>query len=204
MMTIAHVCRKILILLLLLVAGCESRDQRLVEFARQSAEQQARQNEHIARQSETMTRQSQQLAEAARGLVEQDAEARREMIEAHSQLQHELHRERSTVDQQRAELEQERRRLALQRHRDPILAKSVETGGLLLACIAVLLVCLHLLRRVGGGTDEEALGELLLDELSSPQPRLFGDIQKSPPQLPHEHSCRDLPKDDGTPVEEPS
>ncbi len=48
--------------LTLLAAGCapppDQRDVRLAEFARESMDQQARQNEHIARQSEAVINES--------------------------------------------------------------------------------------------------------------------------------------------------
>ena len=62
-----------LIVTLILTSGCESRDQRLADFAGQALDQQARQNEEMARQSEQVAQQSMELAKAAHSLVEQDA-----------------------------------------------------------------------------------------------------------------------------------
>jgi cell division protein ZapA (FtsZ GTPase activity inhibitor) len=71
-----------LIQTLMVMAGCESHDRRLADYAQRASEQQARQNERMAKQSETVTRQSQELVSAAHELVEQDAAARRELIQA--------------------------------------------------------------------------------------------------------------------------
>ena len=79
--TLSHIRRyrrPALVTILTLIAGCESRDQRLVEYATRASAQQARQNEHLAEQSRSVTRQGEQLASATHDLVEQDAAARRE------------------------------------------------------------------------------------------------------------------------------
>src|SRR6476659_6933146 len=61
---------------LVIAVGCSGDDGRLAEFAKNSVEQQTRQNEQIAKQNHEVTRQNEQVAEGARKLVEADARAR--------------------------------------------------------------------------------------------------------------------------------
>ena len=161
--------------LLTMLAGCsrEANDARLVEQAKWSVEQQARQNEQVARQSQTVAEQGKHLTQAAQNLVESDAAARRELIESQKTLSQELHDERAGVDRQREALEDERRTIAHQRHRDPILAAAIQAAGLLLACLLPLLVCIYVLSRITSETPEEELGELLVHELSAEEPKLL-------------------------------
>ena len=150
------------------------RDQRLVEFAQQSVEQQAIQNEHIARQSQAVVEESQKLAEATKELVVKDAEAGREMVAAHREITSQLNAQRHDIDHRRDELEQERQLIATQRHRDPIIAASIQSFGLILACLLPLTVCLFIIRHMScDEPDDAAVVELLALELTSDHPRLL-------------------------------
>ena len=66
------------ILALATAIGCSSRDERLAQFAEQSAERQKEQNMAMARQNEAVIRGSDRLTDAAQKLVEKDAAARQE------------------------------------------------------------------------------------------------------------------------------
>ena len=150
------------------------RDQRLADFAQQSVHEQAKQNEHMARQSEAVVQESQKLAEASKELVAKDAEARREMVTAQRELNSQLNEQRASIDTGRDELEEERKQIAEQRHRDPIIASSIQTVGLILACLLPLLVCVYVLRQMNrSDPDDAAVAELLTLELVSDQPRLL-------------------------------
>jgi hypothetical protein len=148
--------------------GCSSGDDRLVELSRQSTERQAEQNRLV----ETNNR---QVLEATDKLVEADAKSRTEHIELHRQIE----AERSGVNQQRDALEQERRQIADQRNRDPIVADSILAVGGLIAAILPLLVCLFLLRGLFHRSDQEALAEVLIEDLVSRQPLLSGPVAVS-------------------------
>lgn len=185
-MRIVRTTRRLLLITLSLAQiGCDSApDQRLVDLARQNAEVQARQNEHLAQQSQAVVQQSQRLAEATQKLVEQDAETRRELVQAQQQLHTGVAAERANVDRQRETLESERRELATQRGRDPIIAATVQGVGVLLACLLPLLVCLYVLRHLGCETpDQDALGELLVSELTSARPLFLPTCAASVPRL---------------------
>ncbi len=123
---------------ILAVAGCSETsnpaDQRLEQFARSSLDQQSRQNEAIAKQATSVVQASHELANTANHLVEQDAKARHEMLLAYRDLSSEMNHQKLAMDLSRQEMEKERRELARLRVRDPIIAASIESFGLLLAC----------------------------------------------------------------------
>jgi hypothetical protein len=166
------------LVILLAMAGCspalDMRDQRLAEFAHQSMEEQAKQNQTIARQAEAVVQESQQLAEASKELVASDAKARQDLIGSQERLTAQLHQQRATVDAGRDQLEEERQRIADQRHRDPLLAAAIQNVGLIIACLLPLLVCIVVIRQMSSSEpDDGAVAELLVSELTSDQPRLL-------------------------------
>ena len=173
-------------LIALIAIGCSSGDERLVELSRESTERQAEQNRLI----ETNNR---QVLEATDKLVEADAKSRTEHIELHRQIE----AERFGVNQQRDALEQERRQIAQQRNRDPIVANSILAVAGLIAAILPLLVCLFLLRGLFHKSDQEALAEVLIEDLVSLQPLLSEPAAASLPGTGRE------PRLPAAPAEEP-
>ena len=181
----------LILLMLLAVAGCsqppDMRDQRLAEFAKQSMEQQAKQNDRIAEQSRAVIEQSQKLVEATKELVAHDAQARQELIAAQEKLTTQLNQQRATIDAGRDQLEQDRRQIAQQRHRDPILAAAIQNVGLLIACTLPLIVCIFVIKRMSSREpDDAAVAELLVHELVTDQPRLLPGPSLRPPALEHQ------------------
>ncbi len=163
--------------------GCDE-NERLAEYAQNSVNQQARQNEQIARQNLEVTRQNQQVAEAAQKLVDADSQARLEMAKAQNNLQQESHTERVLLDQQRQDLEADRRQLARERYWDPLISQTIAGCGLLLACLLPLVACLYLLRHLQSSSgDETVLNELLVSELVSERPLLLPPASETPPAL---------------------
>jgi hypothetical protein len=161
----ASAIRVLVLIELLAVIGC-SEDERLGQYAQQSVQQQAKQNQYIARQSEAVAQQSQELAEAAHRMVEADAKSRQELVQAQRELNGELQAERESLDRQREDMEQERRHIADTRHRDPIVAAAITTVGALVACLMPLLVCYIVLRGLADQqADADACVELLATEL---------------------------------------
>ena len=147
-------------ILLILLTGCETADERLVNLSERSLVRQAEQNEQIARQS-------QETAETTRSLVAADAQARADLLLAQQELNQGLQMERASLDQQYHELENERRALAAQRNRDPILAGAITGAALLIVCSFPLLVCLFLLRSLDQAEPHLPLEDLLIDELTT-------------------------------------
>ncbi len=147
--------------ILITLAGCESSDQRLVDFAEEANQQQARQSEQVARQSR-------EIASAAHDLVEQDAVARRELLEAQARHQEQFREQQAAMDQQRQQLHAERREATQAAAREPVIAQAIVAGALILAALLPLLVTAYALRRLPEtSAAEELLTEALLENLAA-------------------------------------
>jgi len=169
----AHRAAILMTAMLPLIASCESDDFQRAEFARQVAQQQARQQERLAQQSEAIVKQSQDVTAAAQQLVQQDAVARRELIEAQYKLQQQSHLERVSLDGQRQQLDAERKAAATAAVRDPVIARALGSGGLIVAAMLPLLVTLYALRRLPEQRPmDELLGDTLLASIARGEPIL--------------------------------
>jgi hypothetical protein len=139
------------------VIGCspapDYRDQRLAEFAKQSAAQQSQQNNRIA------------------DLVEQNAKSRQDFLEAHETLTMQINSQQSALDTARSQLEQDRKDIASQRHRDPIIAAAIQGVGVFFACLLPLAVAMFVIWQMRSqGQDESAVADLLITELTAEKP----------------------------------
>lgn len=149
--------------LMLTAIGCdEDENKRLAEMAERHLERQAEQSHQV-------TELQREVAEGSRRLVEADAQARQEMVT----LQREVQAERSEVGRQRDLLEGERRDLAAKRRLDPIVAAAITNIGLLLACLLPLVLCWYLLQRRVEPADDQAVAEVLLEDLVADRPLLL-------------------------------
>ena len=108
---------------------------------------------------------------ATQKLVETDAKARHENAELHRGIE----AGRADINKQRDLLERERREIANQRHRDPIVAESIKAAVALLVAALPLVVCLFILRGLFQKFEDEAMVDLLVEELISQQP-LLGNL----------------------------
>jgi len=178
-------CRLVVLTILIVLAGCDPPDQRLVDFAEQANQQQARQSEQVARQSR-------EIASAAHELVEQDAAARRELLEAQARNQEQFREQQVAFEQQRQQIHEERREAAQAAAREPVIAQALIAVGLILAALLPLLVTAYALRRLPEtGAAEELLTDALLEDLAAlpsaptpalpPEPRI---TESSRPGLP--------------------
>jgi hypothetical protein len=148
-------------MVVLVAIGCSSSDDRLIDLSQKSTDRQAEQNRLVEANDR-------QVIEATNRLVEADAKSRTENLALHRQIEV----ERAAVNQQRDALEQERRQIAAERNRDPIIAESIQLAAGLIAAVLPLLVCLYLLRGLFDKPDQDALAELLIEDLVSRQPLL--------------------------------
>jgi hypothetical protein len=178
-------------LVILLAGGCEpSSEGKLAELAERSLAEQARQNERLSQQS-------QQIADASRLLVEADAQSRQQMIQAHAALQKDIRDGQASIEQQRDKLELERKEIAAQRHRDPLVAVSVNFLAISIACGLPLLLAGYVLYVASRcHADDGAVGELLIDELAADRSPL---LPPSEPRLTHQP--RNLPSTPAPPAE---
>jgi TolA-binding protein len=163
-------------ILLFAMVSCEdSGDERLAWLAQESTRRQAEQNREMA-------------------------QLNREVAQAHQELiglQHNLEEQQVQVNQQRDRLESERREIARQRHRDPIIAAAISNVGLVLACLIPLALAGYLLYCLRDRSDDEAVGELLIQELTTDRPLVL-PLAPDPatderPSLSEDGSCRRLP-----------
>lgn len=145
------------LVILMTLSGCgqapDYRDQRLAEFAQRSNSEQVQQNARMAE------------------LVRRDTESRKELLATHQELTSQLNRQQAVIDAGRDRLEQDRRDIAQQRHRDPIIAATLQNIGLLMACVLPLLLAgLTVWRMQHQEPDHAAVAELLVCELTSDRP----------------------------------
>ena len=184
--------------LLLLVAGlgtmigCKD-DERLAEMARNATQRQAEQNEEMIRLNREVTQSHQRLIEAdaesrqevlqvQHELIERDEQGRQQLNALQRDTQSGIQRERSSLDRQQEELDKQRREISKQRNRDPIVAATITSLGVTLACLAPIALAICLLRTTHHRhepTDTE-LAELLLQEMASDKPVLLGPLDQGP------------------------
>jgi hypothetical protein len=143
-----HLSILIATITLAMMTGCESQDSRLSDLAEQTTYQQASQNEAMAELT-------QQVTEDHRRVVETVEEARRDVIA----LEHD-------VREQRNELDQERKAMSRVRFQESKLSPAIHAFGLLLVGALPLVVCVFLLRGLGGQNDDEVAVDFLLRELT--------------------------------------
>jgi hypothetical protein len=118
-------------------------------------------------------------------VTEQALEQQTQQNKAMAELQKNLQHERSHLDEQRAQLENEARKIAAARHRDPIVANAIVGAVGLLVAVLPLGLCWHLLRGLYRPRDDgDALGELLVQEMTSRRPLIL-------PPLVDSHDVRD-------------
>jgi hypothetical protein len=173
--------------LLVLMVGCQSEGDRVAEVAREAAQRQAE-------QSKQMLQLQNQVAEGSRRLVEAEAQARTEMAALHRDLQE----SQSEIGRQRDHLETERRQIAVERYWDVVLGNAITAAAGLFACLLPLLLCWSLVRRLSFDCEgNEALAEILLEELASDQPtllpasRLRPRLQSTPRHASGQHDGSD-------------
>lgn len=114
-------------------------------------------------------------------VTEQALEQQTQQNNAMAELQKNLQHERSHLDRERAQLEDEARKIAAARHRDPIVANAIVGAVGLLVAVLPLALCWHLLRGLYRPNDDsEALGELLVQEMTSSRPLVLPRLAGSP------------------------
>ena len=198
-----HLTLTIPLLLLIAGCGSPSPDDRLQKMAERSLDRQAEQNEIIAEQSREVTRNTGEMLDAdaqarqdvielqrelaeseavaraeliriQQDLVERDAQGRQELAELRRGTQTTVARERETIDRQREALADERRQIAKERQRAPVIAAAIAQFGLILACLAPLLLAAYLLHVLRHSSDDDAaVTELLVGEIVADRPRLL-------------------------------
>lgn len=177
-------------LVLSLFGGC--RDQRLETANRTALVQQGKQNELIGAQSQNLAETTLKIATAAETVLAQESQVRTELLQ-----------QQARIDSWRTDLEQERQRIASQRQRDPIIAASLQALGLLFACLMPLAFGAYTLHVASRERPGDALAEVLVQELTSDQPRLLPAAAFGPPRLEHRRVNSPAGPDDRPPDDAP-
>ena len=177
----------LIFLIVLMIAGCDSSDERLADYAQQTAVQQAQQN--------TAT------AEVAR----EAAESQRRVIETVEKSRQDLIGVQKDLDLQRTTISLERRELSDERRRETLLAPVLTTIGVLLVTALPLVLCWYLLHTLTHTpVDETAVTQLLVQDLLSEQPILLPRPIASTPRIVHESGPRPAIENHPTPDNEES
>ncbi len=164
----------------LLITGCDEEGERLAEYAQQSTAEQAKQNRSTA--------------ELARDATENQ----RRMVESVEQSRQDLVGLQETLDGQRTAAEAERRELADARNRDSLLVPVLSSVGLLLVTALPLVLCWYLLHGLQKeSTDDNAVNQLLIQELVAEQPLLLPGSRMLAPHIeqsvPEDEAPKKLP-----------
>lgn len=129
----------------------------------------------------------QEVLQVQRELIERDTEGRQELSALQRDSQTALHQERSSLDHQHEKRDDERKEIAKQKNRDPIVAAAINGLGVVLACLAPIVLAIFLLRTVHRQEPSDAeLAELLVQEMASDRSVLFGPVGHGTPCLEHE------------------
>ncbi len=159
------------------LVGCDSSNSQVADIARQAAQEQVDQNRRITDANKT-------VAEGSKHLIEADSRARRELVA----LQQDLRKDQAAIGLQRDALEIDRQILDVQRQRDSILGNLILATGLLLACLAPLVLAGMALWHLRQPPTEEEVSEVLTQELvqllSEPPSREALPSPDSLPELP--------------------
>ena len=167
--------KKLVAMLIVVVIGCSPSDDRLAQMAMESTERQAEQNRE-------MSQLNREVAEGTKRIAEAVAESREEMLAMEADLQ-----------EQRMRLEEERRLLADERYRESLLAPIVDNlGVLLIVCLPLVICCLLLLKLRKQTDDDVAVCDLLIEEITTNQPRVLAPLETRR-AIEHEPT---LPEDD--------
>jgi TolA-binding protein len=142
-----------LAIVVVVAAGCDS--ERLARMAEQSTREQSAQNQRVSQAHAS-------LAEGSKQLVEADANARRDL----AQLQDKLREDQSQVNEQRDALEAERKSIASERRQDSQCSSALATLGILLACLAPLVLAGIALAVLHRGSGQQEVDEVLVHELA--------------------------------------
>lgn len=159
------------ILLIGLIVGCGSNDERLVKMANEHETRQAEQNQHMADLQK-------QVAEGSKRLIEADAASREKFLA----IQDNLRADQAAIGQQRDALEANRREIATQRNRDPIVAACIVQVGMVLASLLPLVLAGYLVwsMRRTASQDDTLVAEFLVTDAMAERPLLLGH----PPTMP--------------------
>jgi hypothetical protein len=143
------------LLLLLSNSGCQQKDQQIAEMTERLITEQSHQNQLVSEAHGN-------LAEGSKLLVEADANARREL----AQIQGKVREDLAVIAQRQDILEAERKAIAMERRQESLVTSSLLTFGILLACLAPLVLAGFALLTLNRTPVDDEQAEILLTELA--------------------------------------
>jgi hypothetical protein len=157
---------------IVVAAGCgdDGQSERLAQMAEHSTAEQSAQNQRV-------TQAHAELAEGSKRLVDADAQARRDL----AQLQDKLRQDQADLGQQRDALETERKTIAQERRQESAVGSSLLAFGILLACLAPLVLAGMAMANSQSASTQDEVGEVLIEELSE---RWQGERDEAASRLP--------------------
>ena len=143
------------------IVGCDEPppDRTAVRLAERVTHEQAAQNKRLADATKSLTQGSQQLVSA-------EAKARQEVIA----LQRDLRQDQADIGRQRDSLEAERRRIAAQRLTDSTWSDTLLAVGILLACLAPLVLAGITLVGLWRAPSAEEIHDVLVEHFTHAPP----------------------------------
>ena len=164
----------VIVLAGLFLSGCDD-NERVARVSQEAVARQAEQNKEMAQQN-------QRISEATKELVQADAQAQKEQSAMHKDLR----ADQAEVGKQRDKLEAERKQIAVERKWDQLLAPAIEDLGVFLVIAAIIGFCWYLLMGLRHETvTDQAVGELLIQEIVAENPILLPPVHSSQPALEH-------------------
>jgi hypothetical protein len=162
--------------LILATAGCESQDEPSA-FVQEATLRQAE-------QSQTVAETGKQVAQTSQQFVEAEAAARREVIALQENLrqdQAELGKQRDALEAERQSLDARRQTQLNQERRDSTLSAILTSGGVIIACLAPLLLAAAALWGLWrDDISDQAASELLITEIDPEPPHLTRQRLQTP------------------------
>jgi hypothetical protein len=154
------------------IVGCDEPppDRTAVRLAERVTHEQAAQNKRLADATKSLAQGSQQLVAA-------EAKARQEVIS----LQRDLRQDQADIGRQRDSLEAERRRIASQRLTDSTWSDTLLAVGILLACLAPLVLAGITLVGLWRAPSAEELHDVLVEHFTHAAPVTATVSGLSPP-----------------------
>jgi hypothetical protein len=156
-----------LLLLPMLLAGCQTSNERLGQLATENAQRQAEQNRSMADLNRSVSQVTQRL-------IEEQGASRQQL----GQIQQQLDAQQLRLAERSDALEQERLALARQRTRDPIIAAAILEMTFVLLASLPLILCGWVVKGPHA-PDDVRLGELLALELAAEHSAL---VERPQPQ----------------------
>lgn len=166
--------RHLVLLVIVLMIGCDSPDARLADYAQTATKEQSLQNSRMADLQ-------QDVAAGSRELVAAEAEMRASFTTLQKELQaqaSEIARQRDNLEAERQAMAQERRVIAKERQWDSLIAAAIKSSAEWLLCLLPLAITAYLLWPPNKDAQSQAAAEILIEDFVAVHPRITQAIPR--------------------------